>query len=86
MRASILLSTLAMALVANAAHSLTGNRALVLLDTLDDAANYIDFWNDLQSRDYNVTLHEISSPVELSKYDRRVFDHLVFLAPQMKGS
>ena len=48
MRASVLLSTLAMALVAHATHSLTGNRALVLLDTLDDAVNYMELWNDLQ--------------------------------------
>ncbi|KAF9572574.1 hypothetical protein EC968_009717 [Mortierella alpina] len=85
MRASVLLSTLALALVAHATNSLTGNRALVLLDSLDDAVNYMDLWNDLQGRDYNVTLHEVSSPVELSKYDRRLFDHLVILSPQMKA-
>jgi len=49
MRASILLSTLAMALVASAT-SLTGPRALVLLDNLDDADAYLDLWEDLQSK------------------------------------
>jgi hypothetical protein len=47
MRASILLSTLALALVAQAS-SLTGPRALVLLDTLDDADVYTDLWSDLE--------------------------------------
>lgn len=47
MRASILLSTLAMALVAQAT-SLTGLRTLVLLDTLDDADMYTNLWSDLE--------------------------------------
>lgn len=51
MRASILLSTLAMALVAQAT-SLTGPRALVLLDTLDDTDVYTDLWNDLEGNYY----------------------------------
>jgi len=51
MRASILLSTLAMALVAQAT-SLTGPRTLVLLDTLDDADVYTDLWSDLEGNSF----------------------------------
>ncbi|KAG0320387.1 hypothetical protein BGZ99_004545 [Dissophora globulifera] len=83
MRPSILLSTLALALVAQAT-SLTGNRALVLLDNLDDTDSYMELWNDFQSRDYNVTIRETSSPIALSRYDQREFDHLIFLSPKMK--
>ncbi|KAF8940777.1 dolichyl-diphosphooligosaccharide--protein glycosyltransferase 48 kDa subunit-like protein [Dissophora ornata] len=83
MRVSVLLSTVAIALVAHA-RSLTGPRTLVLLDSLDDADTYMELWSDLQERQYNVTLHEVSSPVALSKYDQRLFDHLIFLSPKMK--
>lgn len=132
MRASILLSTLAMALVAQAT-SLTGLRTLVLLDTLDDADVYTDLWSDLEGnsfiaaqqelllslfvlavvfhhlvasrlnhssfsflnervcngnigRHFNLTINDVSSPVSLTKYDSRLYDHLIFLAPNMKGS
>lgn len=129
MRASILLSTLAMALVAQAT-SLTGPRTLVLLDTLDDADVYTDLWSDLEGnnfndaqqrlslfvlavgfhhlvasrpnhssfsflnqrvsngnigRHFNLTINDVSSPVSLTKYDYRLYDHLIFLAPKMKG-
>ncbi|KAG0251221.1 hypothetical protein BG011_007782 [Mortierella polycephala] len=83
MRASVLLSSLALALVAQAA-SLTGPRTLVLLDTLDEADAYMELWTDMQERHYNVTLHEVSSPVALSKHDQRLFDHLMILSPKMK--
>ncbi|KAK3819268.1 MAG: dolichyl-di-phosphooligosaccharide-protein glycotransferase [Linnemannia elongata] len=83
MRASILLSTLAMALVAQAT-SLTGPRTLVLLDTLDDADVYTDLWSDLEGRHFNLTINDVSSPVSLTKYDYRLYDHLIFLAPKMK--
>ncbi|KAG0055232.1 hypothetical protein BGZ83_009287 [Gryganskiella cystojenkinii] len=82
MRASILLSTLAMALVASA-RSLTGPRALVLLDNLDDTDAYMNLWEDLQSRQYNLTIHDVKTPVSLTKYDERQFDHLIILAPKM---
>ncbi|KAG0367769.1 Oligosaccharyl transferase 48 kDa subunit [Gamsiella multidivaricata] len=83
MRATVLLSTLAMAMVAQA-WSLTGPRTLVLMDSLDDAVSYMDFWNDLQDREFNVTLHEVGTPITLSKNDRRQFDQLIFLAPKLK--
>ncbi|KAF8946228.1 hypothetical protein BGZ52_008956, partial [Haplosporangium bisporale] len=83
MRAFILLSTMAMAMVASAT-SLTGPRALVILDNLDDTDAYMNLWTDLQERQYNVTLRDTSSPVELSKYDQRLFDHLLILSPKMK--
>lgn len=83
MRASILLSTLAMALVAQAT-SLTGPRALVLLDSLDDIDVYTSFWSDLEARHFNLTLNDVNSPVSLTKYDHRMFDHLIILAPKMK--
>ncbi|KAI1303768.1 hypothetical protein EDD11_005307 [Mortierella claussenii] len=72
-----------MALVAHAT-SLTGNRALVILDSLDDAAHYMDLWNDLQDRQYNVTLQTVGDSIILSKDDRRQYDHLLLLAPKMK--
>ena len=49
MRVSVLLSTVAIALVAHA-RSLTGPRTLVLLDSLNDADTYMDLWNDLQGK------------------------------------
>ncbi|KAG0331478.1 hypothetical protein BG000_010853 [Podila horticola] len=83
MRAFILLSTMAMAMVASAT-SLTGPRALVILDNLDETDAYMNLWTDLQERQYNITLHDTSSPIELSKYDQRHYDHLLILSPKMK--
>ncbi|KAG0344659.1 hypothetical protein BG004_004275 [Podila humilis] len=83
MRAFILLSTLAVAMVAHAT-SLTGPRALVILDSLDDTDSYMELWTDLQEREYNVTLRDTTSAIELSKYDQRLFDHLLLLSPKMK--
>lgn len=50
MRAFILLSTMAMAMVASAT-SLTGPRALVILDNLDDTDAYMSLWTDLQGNE-----------------------------------
>ncbi|KAG0225621.1 hypothetical protein BGX31_007586 [Mortierella sp. GBA43] len=72
-----------MALVSQAS-SLTGERALVLLDSLDDGASYKELWKDLEERQYNVTLHDVSKPILLTKHGRREFDHLIVLAPKMK--
>lgn len=36
-------------------------------------------------RQYNITLRDTSSPMELSKYDQRHYDHLLILSPKMKG-
>ncbi|KAF9983045.1 hypothetical protein BGZ65_002239 [Modicella reniformis] len=83
MRLVLFLSALAISLVAQAA-SLTGPRILVLLDSLDDGAAYTELWNDLRGRQYNVTLHDVSSPTSLSKHDRRLFDNLIILSPKMK--
>ncbi|KAF9429476.1 hypothetical protein BGZ76_001235 [Entomortierella beljakovae] len=83
MRAFILLSGLALAMVAHA-RSLTGPRTLVLLDTLDEAVSYMNLWADLESREYNLTLHDVGTAIELSKHDRRLFDHLIILSPKMK--
>ncbi|KAF9106165.1 hypothetical protein BGX29_010310 [Mortierella sp. GBA35] len=72
-----------MALVAQAT-SLTGLRTLVLLDQLDDVMTYTQLWKDLEARHYKLTLHDVSSPITLSKYDRREFDNLLILSPKMK--
>ncbi|KAF9305487.1 hypothetical protein BGZ74_010062 [Mortierella antarctica] len=74
---------MAMAMVASAT-SLTGPRALVILDNLDDTDAYMNLWTDLQERQYNITLRDTSSPMELSKYDQRHYDHLLILSPKMK--
>lgn len=50
MRAFILLSTMAMAMVASAT-SLTGPRTLVILDNLDDTDAYMNLWTDLQGNE-----------------------------------
>ncbi|KAF9973264.1 hypothetical protein BGZ73_003490 [Actinomortierella ambigua] len=77
------LSTMALAWVASAT-SLTGPRALVLLDSLDDADSYSVLWKDLEERQYRLSLDEISSEVQLTKNDERNYDHLVMLTPNLK--
>ncbi|KAF9911318.1 hypothetical protein BX616_010623 [Lobosporangium transversale] len=84
MRVLVLLSTLALALMAHAS-SLTGERALVLLDDVEGAHVYLELWNDLQAREYNLTLHDVSQPVALNKNGQRQFDHLLILSPKMKA-
>ncbi|KAF9415651.1 hypothetical protein BGZ94_010441 [Podila epigama] len=74
---------MAMAMVASAT-SLTGFRALALLDNIDEADAYMDLWTDLQARDYNVTLRDNKASIELSKNDQRLYDHLLILSPKMK--
>ncbi|KAF9578113.1 hypothetical protein BGW38_006257, partial [Lunasporangiospora selenospora] len=66
------------------ASSLTGGRTLVLLDNLENADIYMDFWTDLQDRDYNVTLHDVNLPMSLTKHDVRLFDNLLIMSPKMK--
>jgi hypothetical protein len=61
MRVALLLSTLAMALVSQAS-SLTGERALVLLDSLDDGASYKELWKDLEGNEANLTGAQEDAP------------------------
>ncbi|KAG0225470.1 hypothetical protein BGW42_004276 [Actinomortierella wolfii] len=66
------------------ATSLTGPRALVLLDSLQDTDIYATFWKDLEEREYDISVNELSSTIELTKNGQRAYDHLLLLTPKMK--
>ncbi|KAF9167686.1 hypothetical protein DFQ26_003650 [Actinomortierella ambigua] len=70
---------MALAWVASASSSLTGSRALVLLDSLDDTDSYSSFFKDLEDRHYRLSIEEVGSEIKLSKNDERNFDHLLLL-------
>ncbi|KAF9356314.1 hypothetical protein BGX34_010000, partial [Mortierella sp. NVP85] len=83
MRVALLLSTLALAVVTQAS-SYTGIRTLVLLDSPSDGDSYEQLWSDLKDREYNVTLHDVNSPIALIKHGERLYDQLVILSAKMK--
>ena len=37
-------------------------------------------------REYNVTLHDVNSPVALTKHGERLYDQLIILSAKMKGN
>lgn len=68
MRAFILLSTMAMAMVASAT-SLTGPRALVILDNLDDTDAYMNLWTDLQGKSGPIQMNRENQQRKDEKHD-----------------
>ncbi|KAI8384284.1 Dolichyl-diphosphooligosaccharide--protein glycosyltransferase subunit WBP1 [Radiomyces spectabilis] len=65
------------------AHSVTGNKVLVLLDDLAQKATYSRFWQSLTDRDYKLVFKTASeADATLYYFGERLYNHIIHFAPK----
>ncbi|KAK9477217.1 Dolichyl-diphosphooligosaccharide--protein glycosyltransferase subunit WBP1 [Lipomyces japonicus] len=74
-------------LPAASAISTSGTRTLVVVDKEFDRSQYSKFFNDLESRGYDLDIRQANDPeLSLFVYDERLYDHLILTLPPVQRS
>ncbi|ORY93370.1 Dolichyl-diphosphooligosaccharide--protein glycosyltransferase subunit WBP1 [Syncephalastrum racemosum] len=68
------------------AKSVSGNRVLVLLDSIANKDTYSHLWQSLQDREYKITFatEEEQDASALQRYGEFLYDHVIHFAPESK--
>ncbi|RMZ86704.1 hypothetical protein DV736_g6066, partial [Chaetothyriales sp. CBS 134916] len=68
------------------AKSAVGDRVLVVLEDVDEKRLYSQFWQDLESRDFQLSFESPKSDqLSLFRHGELAYDHLILTPPKSKG-